>query len=29
MSKEVLGIGSRVKHPAFGEGVVIQLDVAA
>ncbi|MCZ2100456.1 MAG: hypothetical protein LC107_02835 [Chitinophagales bacterium] len=25
----VLGIGSRVKHPAFGDGVVIGADVAA
>jgi hypothetical protein len=25
----ILGIGSRVKHPAFGDGVVISIDVAA
>ena len=25
MAKEILGIGSRVKHPEFGEGVVIQI----
>ncbi len=25
----ILGIGSRVKHPSFGEGVVISIDVAA
>lgn len=25
MSEQKLGIGSRVKHPAFGEGVVIKL----
>ncbi len=25
----VLGIGSRVKHPAFGDGVIIRLHVAA
>lgn len=25
----VLGIGSRVKHPAFGEGVIIRLHTAA
>lgn len=24
MTKEILGVGSRVKHPEFGEGVVIQ-----
>jgi hypothetical protein len=24
-----LGVGSRVKHPAFGDGVVIEVDVAA
>ncbi len=24
-----LGIGSRVKHPAFGDGVVIEADLAA
>ncbi|MBK6563671.1 MAG: hypothetical protein IPG18_00370 [Saprospiraceae bacterium] len=27
--KSILGIGSRVKHPAFGDGVVISADVAA
>ncbi len=26
---DVLGVGSRVKHPAFGDGVVIEVDVAA
>lgn len=26
---KILGVGSRVKHPAFGDGVVIQVDVAA
>ena len=26
---EFLGIGSRIKHPAFGEGVIIRLHVAA
>ncbi len=26
---EILGVGSRVKHPAFGFGVVIKLDIAA
>jgi hypothetical protein len=25
----ILGVGSRVKHPSFGEGVVISIDVAA
>ena len=24
-----LGVGSRVKHPAFGDGVIIESDVAA
>jgi len=24
-----LGVGSRVKHPAYGEGVIIDVDVAA
>ncbi len=24
-----LGIGSRIKHPAFGEGVIIEVNVAA
>lgn len=27
--EQLLGIGSRVKHPAFGDGVVIRLHVAA
>jgi hypothetical protein len=26
---DILGIGSRVKHPAFGDGVVVRLHVAA
>lgn len=26
---ELLGVGSRVKHPAYGDGVVIRLHVAA
>lgn len=26
---EVLGVGSRVKHSAYGEGVIIKIDVAA
>lgn len=26
---QVLGVGSRVKHPAYGDGVVIFVDVAA
>ena len=26
---KILGVGSRIKHPAFGEGVVINIDVAA
>lgn len=26
---QLLGVGSRVKHPAYGEGVVIGLDIAA
>lgn len=26
---QVLGIGSRIKHPAFGDGVIIRLHVAA
>ena len=26
---EILGIGSRVKHPAYGDGVIIRLHVAA
>jgi hypothetical protein len=28
MSK-LLGVGSRVKHPAYGDGVVIGIDIAA
>jgi hypothetical protein len=27
--QSLLGIGSRVKHPAFGDGVVVRLHVAA
>ncbi|MGK0389377.1 MAG: hypothetical protein ACI94Y_002117 [Maribacter sp.] len=26
---ELLGIGSRVKHPAFGDGVIVKVDVMA
>ncbi len=26
---KILGVGSRVKHPAYGEGVIINVDVAA
>ncbi len=26
---ELLGIGSRVKHPAFGDGVVVKVNVVA
>lgn len=26
---KILGVGSRVKHPAYGDGVVIGIDVAA
>ena len=26
---EILGVGSRVKHPAFGDGVVIGAEVMA
>jgi hypothetical protein len=29
MSDQILGIGSRVKHPAYGDGVIIGIDVAA
>ncbi|MEL6866778.1 MAG: hypothetical protein AAFP19_20310 [Bacteroidota bacterium] len=29
ISTEILGIGSRVKHPAYGEGVVIRLHAVA
>ncbi|MBT8233508.1 MAG: hypothetical protein KJN84_12820, partial [Bacteroidia bacterium] len=28
-SNNLLGVGSRVKHPAYGDGVIIGLDVAA
>lgn len=28
-SEQLLGEGSRVKHPAFGEGVVVRLHLAA
>lgn len=28
-NKELLGIGSRVKHPAYGDGVVVRLHKAA
>ncbi|MBK8700389.1 MAG: hypothetical protein IPN29_13010 [Saprospiraceae bacterium] len=27
--KQLLGVGSRIKHPAYGDGVVIGIDVAA
>lgn len=27
--EKILGIGSRIKHPAYGEGVVIAINVAA
>lgn len=26
---EILGVGSRIKHPAYGEGVVLEVNVAA
>ncbi len=26
---DIMGVGSRVKHPAYGEGVIIGLDIAA
>ena len=26
---EILGIGSRVKHPTYGEGAIIKIDVAS
>ncbi len=29
MENEILGVGSRVKHPAFGDGVVIRVHKAA
>jgi hypothetical protein len=28
-TNQTLGIGSRVKHPAFGEGVITKINVAA
>src|SRR6187455_116680 len=28
-NKDLLGIGSRVKHPAYGDGVIIRLHPAA
>ncbi|MEP7195370.1 MAG: hypothetical protein ABI851_02550 [Saprospiraceae bacterium] len=27
--QNLLGVGSRVKHPAFGDGVIIEIDLAA
>lgn len=29
MDKDILGIGSRVKHPAYGDGVIIRIHKAA
>jgi hypothetical protein len=29
MENKILGIGSRVKHPAFGDGVVVAAEIAA
>ena len=29
MNSNLLGVGSRIKHPAYGDGVIISLDVAA
>ncbi len=29
MSNQILGTGSRVKHPAYGDGVIIGAEVAA
>lgn len=29
MADQILGVGSRVNHPAFGDGVVIFVDVVA
>ena len=29
MSENVLGIGSRVRHPAYGEGAIVKLNAAA
>ena len=29
MANEILGVGSRVKHPAYGDGVIVKLNVAA
>lgn len=28
-NQKILGIGSRVKHPAYGDGVVIKINIAA
>lgn len=28
-TEKILGVGSRIKHPAFGDGVIIYVDVAA
>ena len=29
MENKILGVGSRVNHPAYGQGVVVGVDVAA
>lgn len=29
MNKEILGVGSRIKHPQFGKGVVVQVKTDA
>ena len=29
MDEKVLGVGSRVRHPAYGEGAIVKLNVAA
>ena len=29
MTENILGVGSRVKHPAYGDGVITYVDVAA
>lgn len=29
MAEQLLGIGSRIKHPSLGEGVIIGIDIAA
>ena len=29
MDENLLGVGSRVKHPAYGDGVVVKLNLAA